>query len=997
MQRDFVVSRLVLLLLGLILSALPLAARAALQTDLVGPLGSGQFGAAVFVLPSGNIVVTDPNFNDNIGAVYLYNGATGALISTLTGSTAGDNVGGGGITVLNSGNYVVSSPAWSNGAAAQAGAMTLCSATTGCTGPVAAANSLVGSTAGDSVGADGVTALSSSNYVVMSPYWNNGAVGAAGAVTLCSGPTGCTGPVAAANSLVGSTDNDNVGIGGVTALSSGNYVVMSPYWNNGAVAYAGAVTLCSGPTGCAGPVAAANSLVGSTDSDYVGIGGITALSNGNYVVTSPIWHNGAVAAAGAVTLCSGPTGCAGLVVSAANSLVGSTVGDFVGFFSGATALSNSNYVVTSPYWTNGAAGAAGAVTLCSGTTGCTGMVSAANSLVGSTANDNVGGGEMMVLSGGNYVVSSPGWTNGAAAQAGAVTLCDGTTGCTGPVAAANSLVGSTASDEVGNGGITVLSTGNWVVSSPGWSNGAVAQACEVTLCNGTTGCTGPVSAANSLIGSTTGDSLGQTGYVGVTALSSGNYVVTSPNWHNGAAAQAGAVTLCSGTTGCTGPVSTANSLVGNTAGDYVGGGLLTELSTGNYVVPSFHWHNAALAQVGAATLCSGPSGCNGLVVTAANSLVGSTAGDDVGSWFGVTALSNGNYVVKTVFWHNGAVANAGAITLCRGLTGCTGMVVSTANSLFGSTDGDNLGDYSGVTALSNGNYVVKSSNWHNGAATQVGAVTLGEGIVGSTGPVSAANSVLGTAADGGGSMNFVFDDVNQQLVVGRPADNIVTLFRIGNNGIPAAVEDAAPNQGDGNNDGMLDSLQPNVASLPASSGWGYLTLVAAGSAGAPDGCSILRNVQTMAPPVDPGFRYPFGMVGFELDNCPPPFSTTITIILHGGAELALSDISYREFGPMAPDFTGPSELYPLLSGAPNNVTPGTTTIPGEGMVPTVTFTLVDNQRGDGSGSMGTIIDPGGPAVAEPAGAPVVSPLGLLGLVGLLSGVALLTVRRPIRA
>ena len=47
----------------------------------------------------------------------------------------------------------------------------------GITGAVSAANSLVGSTAGDQVGYDGVTALSNGNYVVSSPDWDNGAVG----------------------------------------------------------------------------------------------------------------------------------------------------------------------------------------------------------------------------------------------------------------------------------------------------------------------------------------------------------------------------------------------------------------------------------------------------------------------------------------------------------------------------------------------------------------------------------------------------------------------------------------------------------------------------------------------------------------------------------------------------------------------------------------------------------------------------------------------------
>ena len=55
------------------------------QTDMVGPVGSEYFGYSVTVLSSGNIVVTDPFYDAgptvNVGAVYLYDGGTGALIS----------------------------------------------------------------------------------------------------------------------------------------------------------------------------------------------------------------------------------------------------------------------------------------------------------------------------------------------------------------------------------------------------------------------------------------------------------------------------------------------------------------------------------------------------------------------------------------------------------------------------------------------------------------------------------------------------------------------------------------------------------------------------------------------------------------------------------------------------------------------------------------------------------------------------------------------------
>ena len=85
------------------------------------PAPGNHFGAAVVVLSTGNVVVTSPDDNaggTGAGAVYLFNGTTGALISTLIGSHAGDNIGSGGVTALSDGNYVVESPDWTNGAAA---------------------------------------------------------------------------------------------------------------------------------------------------------------------------------------------------------------------------------------------------------------------------------------------------------------------------------------------------------------------------------------------------------------------------------------------------------------------------------------------------------------------------------------------------------------------------------------------------------------------------------------------------------------------------------------------------------------------------------------------------------------------------------------------------------------------------------------------------------------------------------------------------------------
>ena len=710
-------------------------------TEFVDPSPSpgNKFGTHVVPLSTGNVVITSP-FDDaggsDAGAVYLFNGATGALISTLLGSGENQLIGNGGVTALTNGNFVVRSMAWDNGLFINCGAATWGSGTTGVSGVVSAANSLVGSRNQDFVG-EQIFTLPNGNYVVASVGWDRApAIADAGAVTWGNGVTGVSGVVSVANSLVGTKPQDFVGNGsGILVLANGNYVVPSMTWDNGTTVNAGAVTWCSGVTGAIGPVSAANSLVGSTAFDEVGRS-TTSLTNGNYLVATPTWDNGAIVNAGAVTWGSGTTGISG-VISAANSLVGSTTDDFVGGESVAarvTALTNGNYVVASRRWDNGAVSDAGATTWGNGTTGTSGVVSAANSLVGSTNGDGLEA-RATALTNGNYVVLNSGWNNGAAVDAGAATWGSGTTGVSGVISAANSLVGSSLNDRVG--GVTALTNGNYVVVSPSWDNGAVLDAGAATWGNGTTGVSGAISAANSLVGSTNQDGAG----LRVTALANGNYVVANPVWNDGAIVDVGAATWASGTTGVSGEVSAANSLVGTQAGDRIGGSAaLTALTNGNYVVLSPAWDNGAIANAGAATWGSGTSGVTG-AVSVNNSLVGSKVGDSVGNR--ITALPNGNYVVGSTSWDNDAVANAGAATWGSGTSGVTGEV-SAANSLIGSTANDQVGLF--VTALSNGNFVLQSVEWDNGALVNAGAATWSTGTTGN-GVVSAANSLVGTTAN----------------------------------------------------------------------------------------------------------------------------------------------------------------------------------------------------------------------------------------------------------
>ena len=657
--------------------------------------------------------------------------------------------------------------------------MTFIDCVSGVSGAISAANSLVGSTTGDGESTR-VTVLTNGNYVVTREMWDNGSATDAGAVTFGNGLTGVSGMVSAANSLVGSAAGDRVGRGECWALSNGNYVVGSWSWDNGGVPNVGAVTFCNGNTGLVGVVSAANSLVGGTGDDRVGYMMVTTLSNGNYLVRSPFWDNGSATDVGAVTFCNGVTGLIG-VVSEANSLVGSTAGDFWFDVDGLappsiTALSNGNYVVSSPGWDYGAVTDAGAVTFGNGVTGVTGVVSEANSLVGSTTGDKVGADRVTKLTNGNYVVRSLSWDNGSATDAGAVTFGSGVSGVSGVVSEDNSLIGSTTGDKVGNTGVIALANGNFLVRSSRWDNGSREDAGAVTFGNGVTGVTGVVSEDNSLVGSTTGDNVAAQDW-DVTELTNGNYVVTSPMWDNGSAMDAGAATFGSGASGVSGKISAANSLVGSTEGDSVGL-LVTALTNGNYVVGSFAWDDGvALTDVGAVTFCNGLTGLAGMV-SEANSLTGSTAGDSVG-W--IIPLANGNYLVSSPWWDNGgALTDVGAVTFCNGVSGLVG-VVTEANSLVGSTADDRVGDdgmWYGPIALSNGNYVVGSYSWDNGAVADAGAVTFGSGLSGVSGPITSANSAIGVAATTS-YINFWMDDLNNTFYATFHRNGFANEVRVG--------------------------------------------------------------------------------------------------------------------------------------------------------------------------------------------------------------------------
>lgn len=705
-----------------ILMLLTVYVDAANQFTILGPAGSGTFGSTVTMLPSGNFVVTDPSYDlpspatSDVGAAYLYK-PDGTLISKLRGSSASDRVGNGGITVLESGNFVVLSINW-NG--------TLGAAT-----------------------------------------WGDGETGfPAGAETI----------VGPANSFIGSSAND-FSLGLVYPLSTGHYILFLPRWDNTSLTAtdAGAVAWGNGFTGSTGIIASSNALVGSQTSDQVGFGAGAPkfLPNGHYVVVSGLWSDGAVSGVGATTWCNGFTGTSGNV-SSSNSLIGGTTND--GTNLSVTVLPNGSYTVSRPKWNlpSPATTDVGAVTWCQADGPTTGVVSSANSAHGSTAGDEVG--VVYALADGRYAIACATWDDPVSSipDAGIITIGDASAGLTGALDRNQSLVGATTGD-LNSATFVQLTNGNQVLSLPGWDNptSSLMNVGLVIFLKSRANLIGSTNVTMGLTGSTSFDSVGT-----VTPLANGNYLVRTSQWNNpvGNISDVGAVTWCSGRTGRTGTISPANSLVGTTASDLIGSNVITlPGSSGHYVVSAANWDDpgSSVVNAGAVTWGDGSRGVKG-VISSANSLIGSTIDDGVS--LTVIALTNGHYVALFRKWDDleEGVVNAGAMLWCDGRRGRKGHVRK-QDALVGSTADDM--DASSLLALRNGNFFLASTFWDHTALSQanVGALTWGDGTRGLVGTISPSNSLVGATAEdqlGPPSVfSFLVDFEGSVLCYSRFADN----------------------------------------------------------------------------------------------------------------------------------------------------------------------------------------------------------------------------------
>ncbi|AVP96997.1 hypothetical protein C7S18_07215 [Ahniella affigens] len=769
-------NRLTTLFLTLALGAIPTLAVAA-QSVITGPAGSGKFGKDVVVLPNGNFVVLDPEFDLNagaidVGAVYLYR-ADGVLISTLRGSATNDRVGSDGVTVLANGNYLIHSPLW-NG---EEGALSFGRATTGVSGIVSISNSMISAFDIQFGSKASVTVLPNGNFLVRSDSWLDLSLDnprRIGAIRFVNGQSGGIGTMDESNALVATAvDIGNVNAVSMTTkiyvLTDGNYVMTSEGASvNGAVIWGDAQT---GRTGRLSDATwGAFALVGSKDGDGLFMN-VLPLANGAYAVEFPYMDVGPTMDVGAVAFVNTPSQRIGVVTSA-NALFGNTTSDQVGKV---TELGNGHCVVNSPLWDDGATPNVGAVTHAPNCA-ISGFVTAANSLIGGRSNDRIGlknvtpdnPSHIVVLSDGDYAVMSRYFNRGSVAGAGAVTIVSGTTGMTGVVSEANSVVGSRLNDEVGIDG-TALTNGNLVIAAPSWDSPTLANVGAVAWISGTPMTAFELSSSNALVGDQVDDFVGSHG---VTALSNGNYVVKSNSWHG----QRAAFTWGAGNTGVRGVLTATNSWISPNDEPSNSTRVVT-LPNGNYLAI-----NAGYADYsGIIGFGNGGAGLTGMQAPSAFTLVGGPS-DGLGIAGGanepVQVLGNGDFVVG---WngYDGIASNGGAVLYGHSMWDAGfNLPVTGANSLRGAQAQDALG--LNVYPQANGNYIVQSRFYDNFAsATDAGIVMLARGDGSTVGTPTSSNSVIGIQVNGGDTQNFDYDNTRNQLIVGEPASNRVVRYQPG--------------------------------------------------------------------------------------------------------------------------------------------------------------------------------------------------------------------------
>ena len=168
-------------------------------------------------------------------------------------------------------------------------------------------------------------------------------------------------------------------------------------------------------------------------------------------------------------------------------------------------------------------------------------------------------------------------------------------------------------------------------------------------------------------------------------------------------------------------------------------------------------------------------------------------------------------------------------------------------------------------------------------------------------------------------------------------------------GVSNAVENQAPNNGDANNDGIVDGSQTNVTSIQNSTNGKYISVQT--------NCGTNFNTYSEDPSTkDSGYNYEGGLVGFGSQQCGDP-GTSVTVDIYFYGDYDVNKVVLREYNPNTKSYTN----------VDNAVL--TSLVIGGQKVIKAQYTVVDGGKYDLDGTVnGSISDPvglGTLAVAAP--------------------------------
>ena len=415
-------------------------------------------------------------------------------------------------------------------------------------------------------------------------------------------------------------------------------------------------------------------IFGSSDSSRLGIGGIFALPNSNFVIISLFEsvedtdHDHPFS----VTLIDGTTN-----LQIGNPFVGAA-GEFFASVT-VTVLANNNYVIRNAYSKENGIVGAGSVSLINGETGN----KIGSPIVGDAPNDHLGGRGITALPNNNYVILSFSDDEGGDIDVGSIRIVNGGTG----VQISSGPLGSSGDDFHNFGNVTSLTNGNVVLSLPYADNSGAKDAGVVSLFDGLTG----KQIGSSIVGDNLEDLIG----LSVFALSNGNYIIVSGNDDVGGIPNIGSLMLVDGNTG---------SLIDSINSGFSGPPVL--LPNSNFVVASSFENAGGKISSGIVKLFDGNTG-----VQIGGSVIGDE-GDSLGSG-GLAALTNNKVAILSPD-DNGKV---GSIILMDGVT---------ANIIGNPVIGQSEGDFSYVfiRSLSGDKYVAISDGYTNSETNEIVSAAL---------------------------------------------------------------------------------------------------------------------------------------------------------------------------------------------------------------------------------------------------------------------------------